>query len=336
MNTAAPGQAVQDGRADTVSGWQLGRYGRLVLLAAHITVACIWIGALVVMLLLICVQDTSTAVAWRPGLDRAQLLIYDRLVVNASYGFIVTGLMFTLFTHWGALRFWWVALKWGLVIGLGIALPLWVAPHVSGITALSDAFSGLVSGNTTYDAHVDSVMLATGIQLLVLVCIVSLSVFKPWGRRKARFRWPRWLSLSVAAVIVVGLAGQLWVQNVQLAGYRRIPVAAVDVSALPDGTYDGEETQAGFTYRVRVTVDGGRIAHIEILSNRESHYAQLAALAADKLVGRPRNDVDGISGATTTSKGLMRAVANAFTRAPGRVKPGEKAPEGNADAERSQ
>jgi len=336
MDTAASGQAVHAGIADTVSGWQLGRHGRLVLLAAHISLACVWIGALVVILLLISVQDTSSVVAWRPGLDRALVLIYDRLVVNASYGFIVTGLMFSLFTHWGALRFWWVALKWGLVIVLGIALPLWVAPHVSGTTALSDAFSGAMSGNAEYDEHVTAVMIATSMQLIVLLCIVLLSVFKPWGRRKARFRWPRWLSLTVAGLVVVGLAGQVWVQNVQLAGYRRIPVPIVDVSALLDGTYDGEETQAGFTYRVRVTVDGGRIADIEIVSNRESHYAQLAALAAGKLAGRPRNDVDAISGATTTSKGLMLAVSDALARAPGAIKFGEKAPERNPDAERSQ
>jgi len=124
------------------------------------------------------------------------------------------------------------------------------------------------------------------------------------------------VSLSVAALMVIALVGNLWVQEVKLEGFRQLPVAVVDVAARRDGSYEGEETQAGFTYRVRVTVTGGRIARVDVLANRDSHYARLGMLAASKLEGRTRNDVDAISGATTTSKGLMRAVANALQSAP--------------------
>jgi len=289
-----------------------------MLLAIHITLACVWLGALAVTMLLVGAQSVHPVAAWRPGLDRAVLLVHDMLVVNASYGFIVTGLMFSLFTTWGAFRLWWIALKWALLALLGLALPLWVAPHVSAMTALSDALSGEVAGHAAYAEHAAAVLLASGVQIAVLVGVVVLSVFKPWGPRAARRAWPRPVSLAVAALIVVALAGNLWLQNVQLERYRQQPVAVVDVSALRDGTYDGSDTQAGFTYRVLVTVADGRIAQVEVLENREGDYARLATLAADKLLGRPRNDVDAISGATTTSKALMRAVADALQSAPRR------------------
>ena len=312
-------QVAPEASTATVSGWEWGKPVRRVLLAAHITLTCVWLGALVVTLLLVGAQALHPVAAWRPGLDRAVLLVHDGLIVNASYGFIVTGLMFSLFTGWGAFRLWWITLKWALLALLGLALPLWVAPHLSAMTALSDALSGEVAGHAAYAEHATAVLVASGLQLAVLVGIVLLSVFKPWGPRRALRAWPRAVPLGVAALILAALAGNLWLQNVQLEGYRELPVPVVDVSALRDGTYEGSDTQAGFTYRVLVTVAAGRIAKVEVLENRESDYARLATLAADKLLGRPRNDVDGVSGATTSSRALMRAVADALQSAPRRA-----------------
>jgi uncharacterized protein with FMN-binding domain len=191
-----------------------------------------------------------------------------------------------------------------------------VAPHVSAISALSDAMSGEVADQATYAAHAQAVMLASGLQAVVLVGIVAVSVFKPWGPRPALRHWPRAVPLGIAALIVLALAGNLWVQNVQLEGYRRLPVAEVDVGVLRDGSYEGQDVQTGFVYRVRVRVAGGRIERVELLSTRDGDYARLAALAVDRLAGRARNDVDAVSGATTTSKALLRAVADALQRAP--------------------
>ncbi len=307
---------VHRARAETVSGRELGKSARRALLALHITLACVWLGALLVTMLLVGVQQAHPVAAWRPGLDRAVLLVHDTLIVNASYGFILTGLVFSLFTSWGAFRLWWVSLKWILLAGLGLALPLWVAPHVSAMTALSDPMSGEVAGQAAHSGHAQAVMLASGLQAAVLVGIVAISVFKPWGPRPAFRHWPRAVPLGVAALIVLALAGNLWVQNVQLEGYRRLPIAAADGSALRDGSYEGQDAQTGFVYRVRVSVAAGRIERVELLSNRDSHYARLAALATEELTGRTRNDVDAISGATTTSQALLRAVADALQHAP--------------------
>jgi uncharacterized protein with FMN-binding domain len=318
IDSAYASRMNSDAPAATVSGWELGKGARRLLLVLHITLACVWLGALAVTLLLVGVQQVHPVAAWRAGLDRALLLVHDTLIVNASYGFIVTGLMFSLFTGWGAFRLWWVALKWVLLAGLGLALPLWVAPHVSAMSALSQAMSGEVAGQAAYTGHAQAVMLASGVQMVVLVGIVAVSVFKPWGARQAFRHWPRAVALGTAALIVLALAGNLWLQNVQLEGYRRLPVAAVDVGLLRDGSYEGQDAQAGFVYRVRVSVADGRIARVELLSTRDSDYARLASLGIDRLAGRDRNDVDAVSGATTTSKALLRAVADALQRAPRR------------------
>lgn len=318
FDTAHASGLTHDAPAATAAGWELGKGARRILLAFHITLTCVWLGALAVTMLLVGVQQVHPVAAWRPGLDRAVLLVHDTLIVNASYGFILTGLMFSLFTSWGAFRLWWILLKWALLAGLGLALPLWMAPHVSAMSALSDAMSGEVAGQAAYAAHAQEVMLASAVQAVVLVGIVAISVFKPWGTRSAFRHWPRAVPLGIATLIVLALAANLWVQNVQLKGYRRLPVVRVDVGALQDGSYEGQDAQTGFVYRVRVVVVGGRIERVDLLSTRDSLYARLAALAIERLPGRARNDVDAVSGATTTSQALLRAVADALQHAPHR------------------
>lgn len=301
-----------------MSGWALGRHGQRALVAAHIALACVWIGALAATLLIVGVQQVHPVPAWRPGLDRAVLLMHDHLIVNASYGFIVTGLVFSLFTSWGAFRLWWVALKWLLLAALGLALPLWVAPHVSAMAGLSDATAGRVEALPAYAEHARAVMVAAAAQLLVLLAMVALSVFKPWGARRPLRAWPRAWSLSIAGAMLATLAANLWVQYVVLSGLRELPTPVIDVSALRDGRYEGTDALTGFTYRVRVSVADGRIAEVEVLDTRDSPYARLAARVANKLAGRSSIDVDALSGATTTSKALGRAVADALQRAPRR------------------
>ena len=112
MNDSAnAGRVTNEAPAATVSGWALSKGARRALLALHITLTCVWLGALAVTMLIVGVQQAHPVAAWRPGLDRAVLLVHDTLLVNASYGFVLTGLMFSLFTSWGAFRFWWLSLK---------------------------------------------------------------------------------------------------------------------------------------------------------------------------------------------------------------------------------
>ena len=50
MNAQASVEPATHGaHGGTVSGWSLGRTGQRLLLAAHITLACIWIGAMFVI-----------------------------------------------------------------------------------------------------------------------------------------------------------------------------------------------------------------------------------------------------------------------------------------------
>jgi uncharacterized protein with FMN-binding domain len=70
-----------------------------------------------------------------------------------------------------------------------------------------------------------------------------------------------------------------------------------------------------FQYRMAVTVREGHIVGAETLAHRDSLYARLAEGIARKVVAANRNDVDAVSGATTTSVAMRAAIEDALRHA---------------------
>lgn len=90
-----------------------------------------------------------------------------------------------------------------------------------------------------------------------------------------------------------------------------------DVPLLPyaDGTYEGEAQGYGGLIRVRVTMSGGRITDIEILdaSGETASFFNRAKKLVDTVLERQTWEVDTVSGATYSSKGILGAIQNALT-----------------------
>ena len=95
---------------------------------------------------------------------------------------------------------------------------------------------------------------------------------------------------------------------------RQLPIAHIDLAQALDGSYDGQYTYGRFTYRVAVVVPDHRMVTDRVLNNRSTRHALLAEGIVDRILQQQRNDVDAVSGATTTSKALLKATENALTQ----------------------
>ena len=85
---------------------------------------------------------------------------------------------------------------------------------------------------------------------------------------------------------------------------------------LKDGVYTG--TGQGFNgpISVRVTVSGGNIVNVEILSySDDAPYFNRAKAVISKMIGKQGSSVDTVSGATYSSRGIIDAVRNALSKA---------------------
>lgn len=94
-------------------------------------------------------------------------------------------------------------------------------------------------------------------------------------------------------------------------------IAAVqDASAYKDGTY--YDTGKGFagTMKVKVDISGGKIASISIVSTKDGDsYVKSASSLLDTIVEKQSTNVDTVSGATFSSRGIIAAVRSALSQA---------------------
>lgn len=63
-----------------------------------------------------------------------------------------------------------------------------------------------------------------------------------------------------------------------------------------------------------MTVANHQIKDIAIIENRTTKHAKMAEGVVKRILERQKNDVDAISGATTTSKALLKATENALAK----------------------
>jgi uncharacterized protein with FMN-binding domain len=94
--------------------------------------------------------------------------------------------------------------------------------------------------------------------------------------------------------------------------YANLVINDVDLSQIPDGDYSGSFDLRIVAADVNVEVQNGRIESIEIV--RHSHGRGAAGEAVTERVLQTQSlAVDAVSGATMSSKVILKAIENALT-----------------------
>ncbi len=104
----------------------------------------------------------------------------------STIGTVISGILLSVLTNWGLFTYWWIVIKELLTvlsIGIGmVGIYFWTLKAVTISTNL-----GLHSFQQT-DFIINNYQLWVGIslQLLSLLAMVAISVFKPWGKIKSK------------------------------------------------------------------------------------------------------------------------------------------------------
>lgn len=100
-------------------------------------------------------------------------------------------------------------------------------------------------------------------------------------------------------------------------GSTTTPTTEVPEGGYKDGTYPGSGTGFGGTITVQVTVSGGKITAVDILSasGETGSYFASAQGVVSKVLSSQSPNVDAVSGATYSSNGIIQAVQNALSQA---------------------
>ncbi|HEX4644802.1 MAG TPA: DUF2269 domain-containing protein [Verrucomicrobiae bacterium] len=148
------------------------RIQKLALLA-HITFSIGWFGAVVPYLALAIAALTSDDEQMIRAACLSMKFIGWLVIVPFSFAALLTGLVQSLGTRWGLFRYWWVVAK--LVLTVFAVIVLW--QHMRDVSRVSL----MTKAGAVSSAELRPELIHSAGGLLVLLVIMTLSVFKPWG-----------------------------------------------------------------------------------------------------------------------------------------------------------
>lgn len=124
-------------------------------------------------------------------------------------------------------------------------------------------------------------------------------------------KWRYGLAAVVLVLLIVGIYYYIAVRN-----YHRkvdaIQIRNISLAAIPDGEYLGACDVDFVAAKVRVLVEDHTIAGVELLEHYNGR-GESAEVIPGRIVAEQRIDVDIVTGATSSSKVIMKAVQNALT-----------------------
>lgn len=101
--------------------------------------------------------------------------------------------------------------------------------------------------------------------------------------------------------------------NKILKEVRNAEIKDIDLNEVADGRYVGEFSYSKSRCKVEVIVEDHRIEAINILENGTNEHAKKAEAVISKVINEQKTNVDAVTGATTTSKALLKAVEAALS-----------------------
>lgn len=164
---------------------KLSAKGMKILKVIHLVCAIVWFGSAVSLNLLPHLVEVEDAAGmyWKAELLEA---IDMKILVPGAIGCLITGILYGAFTNWGFFRHRWLTVKWVLTVFMILFGTFFMGPLVRENVEIGKA---LMQGegdaaqywqNLTYNGY------AGLLQLVLLMIVTIISVYKPWKRQRSQ------------------------------------------------------------------------------------------------------------------------------------------------------
>ena len=128
-------------------------------------------------------------------------------------------------------------------------------------------------------------------------------------RKKHRRIWMA--VLAAAAVIGIGVAVFYQIVDANFQRLTETEISNVDFTQFEDGIYTGSYSAFPISVKLQLTLKDHRITEI-ILMEHLNGQGKGAEVITDKIIETQSLEVDAVTGATFSSKVILKAVEDAF------------------------
>lgn len=156
----------------------------------------------------------------------------------------------------------------------------------------------------------DLLVTISGIAILVVGLFITVlcHVIK---NKKQNLKLHQVLSIGILLLLIVHLVVYFIDFGKYIKAIDEIEVTSVDLNYVEDGEYYGEYSTGYVAARVKVTVDNHAITNVELIKHI-NEKGKPAESITDTIKAKQNVKVDAVSGATNSSKVIMKACENAL------------------------
>jgi len=284
---------------------------RKILKAVHLSFMALCFGSMISIIFLLKLRSKFNG-SRLASLDTAIYKLFNGIFSWSFYGIMASALIYSIFTKKGFFRYRWITVKWISAVILICLTLFFVYPSVSGLMAIRSGDFTIEGAKEEYFRMGSVATFWLILAAALFIGMIILATLKPWGARKKEPGLKRKTVLIIATTgILIGLLFMA-ASFFNLQRIRSMTIKEPDLKGLENGTYIGRAEVGGFSYVVEVIMTNHRIEDIKVLKNRNSSYARWAETVIYKILRYQTLKVDAVTGATTSSKALMKAVSNSL------------------------
>jgi uncharacterized membrane protein len=163
---------------------KLGPKGQRWLKGFHALFACMWVGAGIILTVKqFFITPTSDGELY--GVLATMDFIDMYIIIPGAMGVLLTGLLYSIWTHWGWFKHNWITAKWIICI-YGVAFGTYpLGPWMSSLAQISKD-QGLDALSQPVFIHNQTMLMIFGpFQVATLILAVFLTALRPFSKKKS-------------------------------------------------------------------------------------------------------------------------------------------------------
>jgi uncharacterized membrane protein len=153
----------------------------------HLIAVSCWVGGAVSLILLYFLKNGVTEGGVLYGINQSihhvDMVV---VVVPGAFGCLVTGLIYSSFSHWGFFKHTWLIFKWIVTVLAILFGTFFLGPWETAMMEISGKIGISSLSDPSYIYNEKMNLIFGAIQVLVLMITIFISIFKPWKSIKAK------------------------------------------------------------------------------------------------------------------------------------------------------